>query len=72
MTNRTIVLILKRKVGEYLDTWADKVPETMWAYRTTIRIPTGQTSFALAFGIEAVAPVELVWPTIRIEHFQPE
>lgn len=43
----------------------------MWAYRTTIRTPTGQTPFTLVFEIEALAPAELVWPTARIKQFQP-
>lgn len=37
-----------------------------WAYRTTIRIPIGQTSFSLAFGLEAITLIELVWIIVRI------
>lgn len=72
VTNRTIVSILKKKVGEPPGTWVDKIPETMWVYKTTVRTATSQTPYALTFGIEAVAPAELVWPTARIEQFQPK
>lgn len=44
----------------------------MWAYGTCIKTLTGQTLFALAFGIEAVAPTELVWPTTRIKGYKEE
>ena len=39
----------------------------LWAYRTTHRSATQETPFALAFGIEAVAPVEVGLKSPRIE-----
>ena len=35
------------------------IPEVLWAYRTTHKSTTRETPFALAFSIEAVAPVEV-------------
>jgi len=71
VTNRTITAILKRKVGNNPGTWVDLVLEAMWAYRTTARTPMGHPPFTLAFGIDAVSPAELVWPTPRIIKFSP-
>ena len=31
----------------------------LWAYRTTVRTPAGETPFKMAFGTEAVVPVEV-------------
>ena len=41
--------------------------EVLWAYRTTLKSATRETPFALAFGTEAVAPVEvgLVSPRVK-------
>lgn len=58
--NKSIVKILKRKAGGYPKTWADTMLEVLWAYRTTYKTATGQTPYKLAFGLEAVAPTELV------------
>ena len=39
----------------------------LWAYRTTRRVATQETLFALAFGTEAVAPVEVGIKSPRVE-----
>ena len=39
----------------------------LWAYRTTRKSATQETPFALAFGTEAVAPVEVRLKSPRIE-----
>lgn len=67
--NKTIINILKRKTGDNPKTWADTIPEVLWAYRTTYKTATGQTPYTLAFGLEALAPVKLIWPTARVKHF---
>lgn len=61
--NKSIIKILKRKAGDNPKTWADTIPEVLWAYKTTYKTATGQTPYILAFGLEAVTPVELIWPT---------
>ena len=39
----------------------------LWAYRTTRKSATQETPFALAFGTEAVTPVEIGLKSLRIE-----
>lgn len=46
--------------------WAEKIPKVLWTYMMTIKTANGYTPFSLAFGLEAVAPCELVWPSARI------
>ena len=68
--NKTIKGNLKKKLEERKGAWADELPMVLWAYRTTARNATGETPFALAFGVEAVVPVETKLPTLRIEEYE--
>ena len=43
------------------------LPEVLWAYRTTRKSATQETPFAIAFGTEAVAPIEVGLKSPRIE-----
>ena len=49
----------------------DELPGVLWAYRTTPRAPTGETPFSLAFGTEAVIPVEIGVHSLRVQHHDP-
>ena len=44
----------------------------MWAYKTTVRIPTGETPFKLAYGSEAVIPAEVHMANHRVMKYQDE
>ena len=39
----------------------------LWAYRTTSRKPTKISLFAFTYGMEAIIPIEIEVPTLRIE-----
>ena len=43
------------------------LPEVLWAYRTTCKSATRENLVALAFGTEAVAPVEVGLKSPRVE-----
>ena len=49
--------------------WAKELPETLWFYRTTSQTATSETSFAMAYGAEAMIPVEVRLPSPRHLHF---
>ena len=38
----------------------------LWGYRTSIRTATGATPYYLTYGMEAVQPIELEVPSLRI------
>ena len=45
----------------------DELPSVLWAYRTTPRRSTGESRFAMAYGTEAVIPLEVGIPRIRTQ-----
>ena len=59
VTIRTLKAALKTKLEDLKGNWVEYLPEVLWAYRTTHKSATRETPFALAFGTEAVAPVEV-------------
>ena len=46
--------------------WPEKLPLALWGYRTSIRTSTGATPYSLVYGMEAVLPVELEVPSLRV------
>jgi transposase InsO family protein len=51
------------------DDWDLRVPTILWAYRTTCKKLTMQTTFKLVYGLEAVVPMEYLVPSLRIVAF---
>ena len=68
VTNKTLIKILKKtyESNKFSD-WPEKLIDTLWAYRTSIWTPTGQTSYALMFGMKAVLPYEIFLPSLRVQ-----
>lgn len=50
----------------------DELPSILWAYRTTPKIPTGETPFALTYGAEALVPIEVAEPSTRNQIFDED
>ncbi|TNV97690.1 hypothetical protein C5H24_12725, partial [Xylella fastidiosa] len=64
-SNKTILKSLKKRLEKKKGKWPDELPAVLWAYRTTPRRSTGETPYSLAYGTEAVIPLEVGLPTIR-------
>ncbi|RVW63605.1 Pol polyprotein [Vitis vinifera] len=58
---------LKEKAEQAKGKWVEELPGVLWAYRTTPGRPTGNTPFALTYGMDAVIPTEIGLPTIRTD-----
>ena len=46
--------------------WKEEIPTALWAHRTTISQATRTSPFSLVFGIEAVIPIDLVRPVMKL------
>nr|CAN62989.1 hypothetical protein VITISV_023577 [Vitis vinifera] len=66
-TNKTLITALKKRLEQAKGKWVEELPGVLWAYRTTPGRPTGNTPFALAYGMDAVIPTEIGLPTIRTD-----
>ena len=60
---------LKTRLESYKGAWPDKLPEVLWAYCTMTETTTGETRFSLAFGHEAMVPVEIDVGSLMREEF---
>ena len=49
--------------------WVEELPNVLWTHRTMARKSNGETPFALAYGVEAVIPLEVGIPTTRTTDF---
>ena len=70
--NKAIKHTMKKKLDSLKGKWADNLPEVLWSYRTTARSTTGETPFSLAYGCEAMVPVEIGAGSLRRELFDEQ
>ena len=63
---------IKKRLEEAKGKWVEELPSVMRNYQTTHRRSTGETPFALAYGVEAVIPLEVGLPTTRTTEFDVE
>ncbi|KAA3480212.1 RNA-directed DNA polymerase (Reverse transcriptase), Ribonuclease H [Gossypium australe] len=63
--NKNIKKIVGKMTETYKD-WHEKLPFTLYAYRTSVRTSTGATPFSLVYGMEAILPIEVEIPFLRV------
>ena len=69
--NKVIVNRLKKMLDDAKGRWVEEVPHVMWAYRTTPCRSTGETSFSMTYGAEAVISLETGFPMLKTNSFNP-
>ena len=67
ISNKVVLDGLKKRLDRAKGRWAEELPSVLWAYRTTPRRSTSAKPFSLAYGMEAVIPLEVGLPTLRSE-----
>ena len=61
--------IIKTQLEGVKGIWPNELPSILWAYRTTTRTPTGETSFRLAYGTDVVIPAEVGLTSYQVENY---
>ncbi|XP_074346591.1 uncharacterized protein LOC141685386 [Apium graveolens] len=72
VSNRIILQGLKKRVDELPRPWVDELPNVLWSYKTTPMSAQDISPFKMAFGLEAVSPVEVSLNSPRVEYFDHE
>ena len=72
VTNRSLRKIIKTRLEGAQGIWPDELPGVLWAYKTTVRTPTGETPFKLAYGSVAVIPAEVHMASHRVKGYEVE
>ena len=67
VTIRTLKAALKTKLEDLKGKWVEYLPEVLWVHRIACKSATQETPFTLAFGTEAVDPIEVGLKSPRIE-----
>lgn len=65
-SNKNILRILKKTINDAGCDWHVQLNPVLWAYRTSIRTPTGATPYSLVYGAEAILPIEVEIPSLRV------
>ena len=64
-TNKNLMNILKKVVGENKKSWDSKIKYAVWADRITTKTSMGKTPFDMVYGIKEKLPVNLQIPILR-------
>ena len=70
VANRSLLKIIKTHLKGAKGVWPDELSGVLWAYKTTVRTPIGETPFKLAYGSEAVIPAEVHMANHRVTMYQ--
>jgi len=63
-----LLKIIKTRLEGPKGIWPEELPRILWAYRRTIRTPTGETPFRLAYRCEAIIPTEVELTSYKVEN----
>ena len=64
-----ILYRLKIQLNETKNLRVEELYPILWIYQTTPRIPLGESPFNLAYGTEAVIPLEIGLLSMRVEQY---
>src|ERR1044072_6086506 len=65
LANKNLKKIIQKMTMTYKD-WHDMLSFALHGYRTSVRTSTRATPFSLVYGMEAVLPIEVEIPSLRV------
>ncbi|XP_074361105.1 uncharacterized protein LOC141701322 [Apium graveolens] len=69
VTNRILLWGIEKRLRQSKSKWPEELSNILWAYKTSPRTSTGETPFKLAYGTEAMLPIEVRSPSHRAINF---
>ena len=72
MKNRSLLKIIKTRLKGAKGAWPKELPNILWAYKATTRVPIGETPFKLTFGTEAVILMEVGMTSFRVKNYEEQ
>ena len=66
VANQSLLKTIKTRLEGAKGIWPDELPNVLWAYRTTIRTPTRESHFKLAYRSDAVIPTKVGLSSYRV------
>ena len=70
VANRSLLKIIETWFEGANGVWPNELPGVLWVYKTTMRTPTGETPFKLAYESEAMIPAEVHMANHRVMKYQ--
>ena len=70
VANRSLLKIIKTRLERANGVWPDELSGVLWAYKTTVKTPTRETPFKLAYGSEAVIPTKVHMANYSVTMYQ--
>ena len=64
--------IIKTRLNGAKGAWLEELQNVLWAYRTTTRVPIGETPFRLTFGTEAIILVEVGLTSYQVKTYEDQ
>jgi transposase InsO family protein len=64
-SNKNLMTILKKTVGDNKRSWDNKIKFALWADRITKKSSTGKSPFELVYGLDVTLPVHLKLPVYQ-------
>ena len=68
-SNKVLINILEKMLEDNLRDWHKILSKTLWAYRTSKRDSIGVSPYSLTYGQDAVLPMEVVVPSLRVSRY---
>ena len=72
VANQSLLKSIKTRLEKAKGVWPDELSGVLWAYRTSVRTPTRETPFKLAYGSEEVIPAEVHMANHWVMKYQDE
>ena len=70
MANKSLLKIIKTRLEGANEEWPKELPNVLWAYRMTTRVPTREMPVKLTFGTEAVILMEVGLTSLRVKTYE--